>query len=193
MGVTYRPDPKAGTRKPIHTTPLANNNLTTSHDRSLNGEALSPRGPAQRIDSRARGSTAAGPTTPTPGPRGPTTSSITATATNTCRSATCSGSRWRCSRRSSGKRRTGGASTSRGQAPTLPKEFTPRGSGPGTVVRGKGGELVEISGQELQGHARGFQVTPQEASRRRTLPAASGSGSRSRSATTPTRSRAGSA
>jgi hypothetical protein len=47
--VTYRPDPNVGTRKPINTTPLPNNNLTSSHYRSLDGPPLAPRGMQSRI------------------------------------------------------------------------------------------------------------------------------------------------
>ncbi len=46
---TYRPDPNVGTRKPINMTPLANNNLTSSHYRSLDGAPLAPRGMESRI------------------------------------------------------------------------------------------------------------------------------------------------
>ena len=42
--VTYRPDSRAGSRKPINYTILANNNLTSSHYRTLDGPPLAPRG-----------------------------------------------------------------------------------------------------------------------------------------------------
>jgi len=53
-----------------------------------------------------------------------------------------------------------------------PKPLAPRSSGWGTVVRGENGELISISSEELQGEARGFHITPEEALRRRGLPAA---------------------
>ncbi len=47
--VTYRPDPKAGTRKPINYAILPNNNLTSSHYRTLDGPPLAPRGMESRL------------------------------------------------------------------------------------------------------------------------------------------------
>ncbi len=54
QAVTYRPDPMVGTRKPIKYAPLANNNLTSSHYRSLSGPPLAPRGMNSRIVTNYR-------------------------------------------------------------------------------------------------------------------------------------------
>jgi hypothetical protein len=47
--VTYRPDPTAGSRKPIDYSIKANNNLTSGHYRTLDGPPLAPRGLDSRI------------------------------------------------------------------------------------------------------------------------------------------------
>jgi hypothetical protein len=52
--VTYRPDPKAGTRKPINYDIQNNNNLTSSHYRTLDGPPLAPRGMQSRIVTNFR-------------------------------------------------------------------------------------------------------------------------------------------
>lgn len=52
--VTYRPDDKAGTRKPIDYSILDFNNLTSSHYRTLEGPPLSPRGHDSRVTKNFR-------------------------------------------------------------------------------------------------------------------------------------------
>jgi hypothetical protein len=52
--VTYRPDAKAGTRKPIDYSILEYNNLTSGHYRTLGGPPLSPRGPDSRVTQNFR-------------------------------------------------------------------------------------------------------------------------------------------
>jgi len=52
--VTYRPDAKAGSRKPIRYDILANNNLTSGHYRTLDGPPLSPRGSDSRVTQNFR-------------------------------------------------------------------------------------------------------------------------------------------
>ena len=52
--VTYRPDAKAGTRKPIRYDILPYNNLTSGHYRTLDGEPLSPRGSDSRVTTTFR-------------------------------------------------------------------------------------------------------------------------------------------
>lgn len=47
--VTYRPDPKAGSRKTINFDIQANNNLTSGHYRTLDGPPLAPRREESRI------------------------------------------------------------------------------------------------------------------------------------------------
>lgn len=52
--VYYRPDEKAGSRKPIRYDILANNNLTSGHYRTLDGPPLSPRGRDSRVTTTFR-------------------------------------------------------------------------------------------------------------------------------------------
>ena len=54
IAVTYRPDPKAGSRKPIDFTILTNDNLTSGHYRTLDGPPLSPQGAESRITTKFR-------------------------------------------------------------------------------------------------------------------------------------------
>lgn len=52
IGVTYRPDPMAGTRKPIDYSIQPNDNLTSGHYRTLDGPPLAPQGLESRIVTR---------------------------------------------------------------------------------------------------------------------------------------------
>lgn len=52
--VYYRPDEKAGTRKPIRYDILPYNNLTSGHYRTLDGPPLSPRGTDSRVTTTFR-------------------------------------------------------------------------------------------------------------------------------------------
>ncbi len=52
--VTYRPDPRAGSRKPIDYSIQPNDNLTSGHYRTLDGPPLAPQGLESRIVTRFR-------------------------------------------------------------------------------------------------------------------------------------------
>ena len=52
--VTYRPDPRVGSRKAVNYSILKNNNLTSSHYRTLDGPPLSPRGSDSRVTQNFR-------------------------------------------------------------------------------------------------------------------------------------------
>ena len=52
--VTYRPDPSAGTRKPIDFSIQPNDNLTSGHYRTLDGPPLAPQGLESRIVTHYR-------------------------------------------------------------------------------------------------------------------------------------------